>query len=84
MKILIIGGTGTIGKKVSNHLSKKHDVLIAGRTSGDISVDITEEIIVTEFLFGSQVDVIAVDLPSNRKKLFEEIACSLQVLEVVE
>jgi NAD(P)-dependent dehydrogenase (short-subunit alcohol dehydrogenase family) len=42
MKILIVGGNGTIGKKVSNHLSKKHDVLIAGRNSGDVTVDITE------------------------------------------
>ena len=40
MKILIIGGKGTIGKKVSNHFSKKHEVLIAGRNSGDIVVDI--------------------------------------------
>jgi len=40
MKILIIGGKGTIGKKVSNHFSKKHEVLIAGRNSGDILVDI--------------------------------------------
>lgn len=42
MKILIIGGKGTIGKKVSEHFSKKHDVLIAGRQSGDIAVDITD------------------------------------------
>ena len=42
MKILIIGGKGTIGKKVSDHFSKPHDVLIAGRNSGDISVDITD------------------------------------------
>ena len=42
MKILIIGGKGTIGKKVSDHFSKTHDVLIAGRNSGDISVDITD------------------------------------------
>jgi len=42
MKILIIGGTGTIGKKVSDHFSKKHDVLIAGRNSGDVSVDIAD------------------------------------------
>lgn len=42
MKILIVGGTGTIGKKVSDHFSKKHDVLIAGRTSGDVSVDIAD------------------------------------------
>lgn len=40
MKILIIGGKGTIGKRVSNHFSKKHEVLIAGRNSGDIVVDI--------------------------------------------
>ena len=40
MKILIVGGTGTIGKKVSAHFSKKHDVTIAGRNSGDVTVDI--------------------------------------------
>jgi len=42
MKILIIGGKGTIGKKVSNHFLKKHEVLIAGRNSGDIVVDIVD------------------------------------------
>ena len=42
MKILIIGGKGTIGKKVSAHLSKKHDVKIAGRSSGDVTVDIED------------------------------------------
>jgi nucleoside-diphosphate-sugar epimerase len=39
MKILIIGGRGTIGKKVTERLSENHEVLIAGRTSGDITVD---------------------------------------------
>ena len=42
MKILIVGGNGTIGKKVSAHLSQKHDVVIAGRTSGEVTVDIVE------------------------------------------
>ncbi|MEE4262299.1 MAG: short chain dehydrogenase [Desulfobacteraceae bacterium] len=42
MKILIIGGAGTIGKKVSNHFSMKHEVLIAGRNSGDVVVDIVD------------------------------------------
>ncbi|MBF0230159.1 MAG: short chain dehydrogenase [Desulfamplus sp.] len=42
MKILIIGGNGTIGKKVSSHFSKKHQVVIAGRNSGDVNVDITD------------------------------------------
>jgi NAD(P)-dependent dehydrogenase (short-subunit alcohol dehydrogenase family) len=42
MKILIIGGTGTIGKKVSGHFAKKHEVLIAGRNSSAVTVDITD------------------------------------------
>ncbi len=42
MKILIIGGYGTIGKTVSGQLSKKHDIIVAGRSSGDVSVDITD------------------------------------------
>jgi NAD(P)-dependent dehydrogenase (short-subunit alcohol dehydrogenase family) len=42
MKLLIIGGNGTIGKKVSAHFSKKHDIIIAGRISGDITVDISD------------------------------------------
>jgi NAD(P)-dependent dehydrogenase (short-subunit alcohol dehydrogenase family) len=42
MKILIIGGKGTIGKKVSEHLSKKHEIVIGGRNSGDVSVDIAD------------------------------------------
>ena len=40
MKILIIGGNGTVGKKVSAHFAKKHEVFIAGRHSGDVRVDI--------------------------------------------
>ena len=42
MKILIVGGNGTIGKKVSQHLAKKHDLVIAGRTSGDVQVEIAQ------------------------------------------
>jgi NAD(P)-dependent dehydrogenase (short-subunit alcohol dehydrogenase family) len=42
MKILIIGGKGTIGKKVSRHFSKKHEVISGGRNSGDVTVDIAE------------------------------------------
>ena len=42
MKILIIGGNGTIGKKVSAHFSRTHEIIIAGRTSGDVTVDIAD------------------------------------------
>ena len=42
MKILIVGGNGTIGKVVANHFKQDHEVIIAGRTSGDITVNIAE------------------------------------------
>lgn len=41
MEILVIGGNGTIGKKVVLQLEKKHSVRIAGRTAGDVMVDIS-------------------------------------------
>lgn len=41
MKILIVGGNGTIGSKVSTHFSKKHEVIVAGRNSGDVQMDMT-------------------------------------------
>ena len=42
MKIIIIGGNGTIGKRVFEYFSKKHEVLIASRNSGDLKVDIAD------------------------------------------
>ena len=42
MKMIIIGGNGTIGRKVNAHFSKIHDITIGGRHSGDIKVDIAD------------------------------------------
>ncbi len=42
MKILIVGGNGTIGKKVSAQFAKKHQVINAGRNSGGVQVDIAD------------------------------------------
>jgi NAD(P)-dependent dehydrogenase (short-subunit alcohol dehydrogenase family) len=42
MKILVIGGNGTIGRKVVERLSEKHEVLVAGRNSGDVRVDFSD------------------------------------------
>lgn len=39
MKILIVGGKGTIGKKVCAHFSQKHETIVAGRSSGDAIAD---------------------------------------------
>lgn len=42
MKILVIGGNGTIGRKVASHLNERHDIIVAGRSNGDFLVDITD------------------------------------------
>ncbi len=42
MKLLIIGGNGTIGKRVVDHFSQDHEVLIGGRNTGDVLIDIAD------------------------------------------
>ena len=42
MKLLIVGGSGTIGKKVTSYFFDTNEVITAGRTSGDITVDISD------------------------------------------
>lgn len=42
MKILIIGGKGTIGQPVANYFSQNNEVIIAGRNSGDLIMDIAD------------------------------------------
>lgn len=41
MKILIIGGNGTIGKVVTSHFKKNNTVLVAGRSNTNLTVDIS-------------------------------------------
>jgi len=42
MKLLIVGGSGTIGKKVTSYFSDTNEVITASRTSGDVTVDISD------------------------------------------
>ena len=42
MKIFIIGGAGTIGKRVTARLADHHEVIVGGRNSGDVRVDISD------------------------------------------
>lgn len=43
MKILIIGANGTIGKKLTPQLATQHEIITAGRNSGEVRVDISSE-----------------------------------------
>lgn len=43
MKILVIGGTGTLGKAVIREFGAEHEIITAGKTRGDFQVDITDE-----------------------------------------
>ena len=42
MKIIVVGGTGTIGRAVIHALAKHHDIISVGQKNGDIQTDITE------------------------------------------
>jgi len=41
MKILVIGGNGTLGKQICRELAQEDEIITAGRNSGDYRVDIT-------------------------------------------
>jgi NAD(P)-dependent dehydrogenase (short-subunit alcohol dehydrogenase family) len=41
MKILVIGGNGTLGKQICRELAQEDEIITAGRNSGDYRVNIT-------------------------------------------
>ncbi len=40
LKIILVGGNGTIGRKVAGRLAATHELIVAGRSSGQVPVDI--------------------------------------------
>jgi NAD(P)-dependent dehydrogenase (short-subunit alcohol dehydrogenase family) len=59
MRILIVGASGTIGRAVVAELGQRHDIISAGRSSGDVRVDITDkESIRTMFEKAGSVDAL--------------------------
>jgi NAD(P)-dependent dehydrogenase (short-subunit alcohol dehydrogenase family) len=42
MKMIVVGGTGTIGRAVVKELSQRHTVIPVGHERGDVKVDITD------------------------------------------
>lgn len=42
MKIIIVGATGTLGKKITPVLAQRHEVIKVGRSNGDLNIDIDD------------------------------------------
>jgi NAD(P)-dependent dehydrogenase (short-subunit alcohol dehydrogenase family) len=42
MKILIVGASGVLGKAAVAELSKRHEIVTASRTSGDVQIDLSD------------------------------------------
>jgi NAD(P)-dependent dehydrogenase (short-subunit alcohol dehydrogenase family) len=59
MRVLIVGASGVIGGAVVSELGQRHDILTAGRSSGDLRVDITHaESIKAMFEQAGRVDAV--------------------------
>lgn len=59
MKILIIGGQGTIGQVVTQHFQQTEEVIVAGRQSGEVQVDLADSASIQQMLDKvGQVDAI--------------------------
>lgn len=48
MKILIIGANGAVGKIITGALAKKHEIITAGRHSGDLHADLSSPASITQ------------------------------------
>jgi len=59
MKILLVGASGTLGQAVARQLGQQHQILAAGRSSGELRVDLTDDASVAE-LFARTGSVDAV------------------------
>lgn len=54
MNIIVIGAGGTIGKQVSIELAKRHEVVTAGRSDGNVTVDISDPESIKEMYEGAE------------------------------
>lgn len=60
MRVLIVGANGVIGKAVAAELAQRHEVVTAGRSSGDLRVDISDPVTVREmYVKAGTLDAVA-------------------------
>ncbi|MBG6154655.1 NADP-dependent 3-hydroxy acid dehydrogenase YdfG [Labrenzia sp. EL_159] len=59
MKIILVGASGDVGKTAFEELSSRHEIITAGRSSGDITVDLASpESVEAMYLQTGPVDAV--------------------------
>ncbi|RNF83093.1 short chain dehydrogenase [Montanilutibacter psychrotolerans] len=59
MKILLVGAQGTLGRAVAAELGARHEIITAGRRSGDVRIDLSDrDSIVQAFAQVGSVDAV--------------------------
>lgn len=77
MKVLIVGASGIIGRAVVEELGFRHEIVTAGRSSGDVNIDITSSSSIQEALDTiGKVDAIVSAAGSVKFAPLEEMSAS--------
>jgi NAD(P)-dependent dehydrogenase (short-subunit alcohol dehydrogenase family) len=75
MKILIIGAEGTVGLPITQYFEQEHQVIRAGRSSGDVQLDIADTASIQKALdTAGQVDAIICIAGEAKWAAFDELS----------
>lgn len=59
MRIIVIGATGAVGRAAADELGRRHEIITAGRSSGDVRVDLMDEMSIRDmFKAAGKVDAV--------------------------
>jgi len=71
---MIVGASGMIGQAVTRELGRRHDIVTAGRSSGDVRLDITDEkSIQAAFVAAGPLDAVVCTAGSVKFAPFSEL-----------
>jgi len=74
MRVLVVGASGTIGRAIVAELEPRHEVIAAGRSSGDLRTDVTDSTAIrTMFEKAGSVDALVSATGSVKFAPFENM-----------